>query len=245
MALTPSPEALQGVLAEVPADDQRDAEQAQRNHVGDELETEDEAERDEPREHGGGGETRHAVVPSGHLAIILQGVAILPRRMSRNQRIGLLAAAAVVVIVAIVIAVAAGGDDENGTTNTAVQTTAQTTAETAATETSAGEPAGTETAETTEPAPEIFKVDIKGGEPVGGVQDIKVKKGDRVTIVVSADAEDDIHLHGYDIEKPVEPGKPATFKFTANIEGIFEMESHVAEHAGREPLMAKLTVEPD
>ena len=77
------------------------------------------------------------------------------------------------------------------------------------------------------------------------MQDIKVKKGDNVTIVVSADAHDVIHLHGYDIEKDVEPGKPATFKFTADIEGIFEIESHVAEDAGREPLMGKLTVEPD
>jgi plastocyanin len=90
-----------------------------------------------------------------------------------------------------------------------------------------------------------FKIDIKGGKPVGGVQNIKVKKGDRVTIVVSSDAHDAIHVHGVDIEKDVEPGKPATFKFTANIEGIFDIESHVAEDAGREPQMGKLTVEPD
>ena len=92
--------------------------------------------------------------------------------------------------------------------------------------------------------PTVNRIEIKGGKPVGGVQDIKVGKGDQVTIVVSADTEDDIHLHGYDIEKPVEPGKPATFKFKADIEGIFEIESHVAEDAGREPLMGKLTVEP-
>ncbi|HEX6654079.1 MAG TPA: hypothetical protein VF072_15145, partial [Thermoleophilaceae bacterium] len=61
----------------------------------------------------------------------------------------------------------------------------------------------------------------------------------------SSDAHDVIHLHGYDIEKDVEAGKPATFKFTADIEGIFEIESHVAEDKGLEPLMAKLTVEPD
>ena len=134
--------------------------------------------------------------------------------MSSNQRIGLLAAAAVVVVVVIVVAVVAGGDDDSGS------------------------------ADTTAPAPQTFRIDIQGGRPVGGVKDIKVKKGDEVTIVVSADAEDDIHLHGYDIEKPVEPGKPATFKFTADIEGIFEIESHVAEDAGREPVMGKLTVEP-
>jgi nitrous oxide reductase len=91
----------------------------------------------------------------------------------------------------------------------------------------------------------VHRIDIKGGKPDGGVQNFKVKKGDRVTIVVSADAHDMIHLHGYDIEKDVEPGKPATFKFTANLEGIFDIESHVAEDAGREPQMGKLTVEPD
>jgi uncharacterized low-complexity protein len=159
--------------------------------------------------------------------------------MSRNQRVGLLVAAAVVVVVAVIVAVASGGDD-SGSADTTTQTTAQTTAETNTTDTSTGE-----TQETTSAKPEVNRIDIKGGEPVGGAKDIKVKKGDRVTIVVSADAEDDIHLHGYDIEKSVEPGKPATFKFTANIEGIFEIESHVAEDAGREPLMGKLTVEPD
>ena len=143
-------------------------------------------------------------------------------------------AAAVVVVVAIVVAVASGGDD-SGTADTTTQTTAVTTT----TETSTEEPH-----ETVPPEPKVNRIEIKGGQPVGGVQDIKVKKGDQVTIVVTADAEDDIHLHGYDIEKPVEPGKPATFKFTADIEGIFEIESHVAEDAGREPLMGKLTVEP-
>jgi FtsP/CotA-like multicopper oxidase with cupredoxin domain len=148
--------------------------------------------------------------------------------VSRNQRIGLLAAAAVVVVVAVAVAVASGGGDDS----TAEQTTT--------TRTSNEQPH-----ETVPPEPKVNRIQIKGGQPVGGVQDIKVKKGDKVTIVVSADAHDDIHLHGYDIEKPVEPGKPATFKFTANIEGIFEIESHVAEDAGREPLMGKLTVEPD
>jgi plastocyanin len=147
--------------------------------------------------------------------------------MTRNQRIGLLVAALAVAVVAIVVAVASGGDNGNDQATNTTQTTSE-------------QPGGTAPAK-----PKPFRIDIKGGKPVGGPADIKVKKGDKVTIVVSANAHDDIHLHGYDIEKPVEPGKPATFNFTANIEGIFEIESHVAEDAGREPLMGKLTVEPD
>ena len=156
--------------------------------------------------------------------------------MSRNQRIGLLAAAALVAVVAIVVAVASGGSDDSGggsTTATTIATQSGGTGTTATTTTTAA------------PRPDEFKLQIKGGEPVGGVQDFKVKKGDQVTIVVTADAPDDIHIHGVDIEKSVEPGKPTTFRFTANIEGIFDIESHVAEHQGREPQMAKLTVEPN
>jgi plastocyanin len=146
--------------------------------------------------------------------------------MSRNQRIGLLAAAAVVAVVAIVIAASSGG---GGGSDQAAKTT---------------QTANEQPHETAPPKPVVNKIEIRGGKPVGGPADIKVKKGDKVQIVVSADAHDDIHLHGYDIEKPVEPGKPATFRFTADIEGIFEIESHVAEDAGRDPLMGKLTVEP-
>ena len=154
--------------------------------------------------------------------------------MSRNQRIGLLVAAAVVAVVAIVVAVASGDDngDQVAQTNTTTQEQTGTTG-------GGGTPTATAPAE-----PAVNRIRIQDGKVVGGPADIQVKKGDQVTIVVSANAPDDVHLHGYDIEKPVEPGKPATFKFTADIEGIFEIESHKAEDEGRDPLLGKLTVEP-
>ncbi len=159
--------------------------------------------------------------------------------MSRNQRIGLIVAAVLVAVLAFVIA-SPGGDDEGDKTS-------QTTPTTATTET--GDTTGTDTTETqTEapapPEPEVTKIDIRGGEVAGGPAEINAKNGDTVVIVVSADAPDDIHLHGYDIEKKVEPGKPATFRFKANLEGEFEIESHVAEDAGRDPLLGTLIVEP-
>jgi plastocyanin len=160
--------------------------------------------------------------------------------MTRNQRIGLLVAAIVVAVVAVVIAVAAGDDGGGGQAADTTQTTR--TSEQSQSET--GTDTTEEPHETVPPEPAVTRIRIQGGQVVGGPADIKVTKGDEVRIVVSSDAHDDIHLHGYDIEKPVEPGKPARFKFTADIEGIFEIESHVAEDAGREPLVGKLTVEP-
>jgi plastocyanin len=155
--------------------------------------------------------------------------------MTRNQRIGLIVAAVAVAVIAFVIASPGGDDDGDKGTQT-----------TATTETSRGSGTGTETA--TEPPPppkpEVSRIEIRGGEVVGGPAEIKAKNGDTVVIVVSADAPDDIHLHGYDIEKKAAPGQPARFRFKANAEGEFELESHVAEDAGRDPLVGTLIVEP-
>jgi plastocyanin len=150
--------------------------------------------------------------------------------MSRNQRIGLIVAAVVVAVLAFVIA-SPGEDDEAGQ---ASQTTATTSTETTETQTEAPAPS----------KPEATSIDVRGGEVAGGPAEIHAKNGDTVVIVVSADAPDDIHLHGYDIEEKVAPGKPATFRFKANLEGEFEIESHVAEDAGRDPLLGTLIVEP-
>jgi plastocyanin len=162
--------------------------------------------------------------------------------MTRNQRIGLIVGAIVVAVLAFLIA-SPGSDDDADQAGTT--TPAQTEAEGGATVTTPVEP---ETETVTEPPPppepEVHRIRIRGGEVAGGPQDITVSSGDVVRIVVSSDAADDIHIHGYDIEKQAGPGQPARFRFTADLEGAYEIESHVAEDAGREPLIARLTVEP-
>ena len=161
--------------------------------------------------------------------------------MSRNQRIGLIAAAVAVAVLAFVIA--SPGDDDEG--DQAAQTTAtqsETSAETEST------PTETETeTETESPAPTkavVTGIEMRGGEVVGGPAEIRVTHGDRVLLTVSSDAPDDIHLHGYDIERKAASGQPAKFRFIAELEGEFEIESHVAEDAGRDPLVGTLIVEP-
>jgi FtsP/CotA-like multicopper oxidase with cupredoxin domain len=162
--------------------------------------------------------------------------------MSRNQRIALVAAAAVVAILAFVIA--QPGDDEDGGERAA---TAPAETET---ETDGGSGGATAPAETEEepppppPEPEVTRIRMRGGAVVGGARDIDVESGDTVRIVVTSDAQDEIHIHGYDITRSPAPGQPARFRFEADAEGAFEIESHVAEDAGRDPLIARLVVQP-
>ena len=160
--------------------------------------------------------------------------------MSRNQRIGLIVAAVLVAVLAFVIA--SPGDDDEGdqaaqtTTTPQAETTTNVETETTPTETEAETPAPVKAV--------VTRIEIRGGEVVGGPAEIRVTHGDRVLLTVTSDAPDDIHLHGYDIEKKVAPGQPAKFRFKAELEGEFEIESHVAEDAGRDPLVGTLIVEP-
>ena len=82
-------------------------------------------------------------------------------------------------------------------------------------------------------------VQVKNGEPIGGTKEVSVKHGDTVNLRVEVDAPQELHLHGYDIEKEAAPGQPAVFVFTANLEGIFDLESHLTDAK-----LAKLTVNP-
>jgi hypothetical protein len=70
------------------------------------------------------------------------------------------------------------------------------------------------------------KITVSKGQPDGGLKHIKVRKGGTVDLAVTSDIADEVHVHGYDIEKPVKAGGTVTFHFKANMDGIFEVEVH-------------------
>ena len=78
------------------------------------------------------------------------------------------------------------------------------------------------------PEPEIPTISVKGGEPVGGVQELTFESGSQMRFAVEADVADHAHLHGYDVSEDVAPGKAAEFNLPADIEGVFELELEAA-----------------
>jgi len=151
--------------------------------------------------------------------------------VSKAARWSLVALALVVAIVAFVIA--QPGEDDGGEQGNA----GETTAETAPTATAPSAP------KPPPDGPDATVVTLTD-YAVAEVKDIEVKKGDQVRMVFKSNVPDSIHVHGYDLEKDAAPGKPARFSFPATIEGIFEIESHEAEHQGKDALIARLVVEP-
>ena len=87
--------------------------------------------------------------------------------------------------------------------------------------------------------PELPVVEVKNGKPVSGVQELEFKSGEEARFEVVADAPDELHFHGYDLYIDVAPGKPTEVRFDADIEGLFELESHSTGE-----LMAEISVVP-
>jgi hypothetical protein len=73
----------------------------------------------------------------------------------------------------------------------------------------------------------------------GKVTKLQYTQGDQVRFRVRTKDADEVHVHGYNIEKETQPGKTLTISFKATIDGIFEIELH---HSDAQ--IGQLTVNP-
>ncbi|WP_435070780.1 hypothetical protein [Amycolatopsis thermoflava] len=78
-------------------------------------------------------------------------------------------------------------------------------------------------------APEVAVFTVTGSKRTSGPDRVEVAAGRTVTIQVTTDAPDELHVHGYDRTADVVAGQPASVTFTADIPGVFEVELH---HSG-------------
>ena len=145
--------------------------------------------------------------------------------MTRGQRLTFLGIAVVIAAVALILL--AGGEDETGKRANSAPTPTPTPTATAA----EGEETPTPTPTPTPKPPPLLQA--------GKVRKLTVDEGDTVRFRVRNDTAEEIHVHGYDITKAVEPNKTATVSFKASITGIFEIEFH-----GSGTQIAELKVEP-
>ena len=149
--------------------------------------------------------------------------------MSRNQRLTFLGIAAVIAVVAIVVLTTGDGSGESA--QDPASTSAQQTATPTATE-SAGEAMSTPTpTPTPKPKPPLLQA--------GKVTELRFTEGETARFRVRHDAAEEVHIHGYNIAKDLEPNQTITVSFPATITGIFEIE---LEHSGEQ--IGELRVDP-
>jgi len=97
---------------------------------------------------------------------------------------------------------------------------------------STGSPSGTSSPAGSSSAgekPTEIVVSVKDGKVSPKAHRVKVAEGSQVQLLVSSDVDDEVHVHGYDIEKEVAAGQSVTIDLTANQPGVFEGETHESD----------------
>jgi hypothetical protein len=143
-------------------------------------------------------------------------------------------AAALVTLPALaVLTLAACGDDGGSAQVTTPTTTAasSTTAASGASTTvvagtaSTAAPAAAAAPTTTAAAGPVIEIAYRGGKLEGNGRK-QVTKGQTVTLRVTSDVADEVHVHGYDKEAAIPAGGTGEVVFKADVAGVFEVELH-------------------
>lgn len=129
--------------------------------------------------------------------------------MSTAQRLGFLLLAIVVAVVAFVVI---GGDDAERSAEAPPAATPSRAPEVSA---ATPEPTSSPTA-TPRPRPPLLTA--------GSDRTVSVRQGAEVSFRVRHPEAEEVHVHGYDITRHLEPGRTATIAFPADIAGRFEVE---------------------
>jgi plastocyanin len=142
----------------------------------------------------------------------------------------------------LVLAGCGGGNSTSGSNTPSPSAPASTPTSTLPTNTpTPGSPNTGSPSNTADPSGETADVTINVTVANGKVNPsgatIKVKAGQTVLVTATSDAAEELHIHGYDKMLELTPGKAASVKFTANMKGTFEVETH---KSGK--LVAKLVV---
>jgi hypothetical protein len=76
------------------------------------------------------------------------------------------------------------------------------------------------------PAAQAFDFVVRDGRLVSGPAAFRVRQGEQIVLRIESNANDELHLHGYDLKVRVKAGEPATLEFAATRSGRFELELH-------------------
>ena len=149
-------------------------------------------------------------------------------------------AAAVVLVAGLAATLGGCGSDSPAGQGSATSTTAPSAATpSAATSTTApassSPSSGASSSGSTAPRGRTITVTVTGSRvtPAPGTVDLRV--GETITLVVTSDHADQLHVHGFDIERQLPAGRPVSVELTGQSPGVYEVETH-------EPALTLLTV---
>lgn len=128
---------------------------------------------------------------------------------------------------ALVAGLAACGSGAASTSETS-SSSASSSASTASS--SAPSPSGSSSASSSSsPAQRTVTVTVTGSRVTPAPRTVELAVGETMTLTVTSDHADQLHVHGFDIEKELPAGTPVSVELTGESPGVYEVETHHPE----------------
>jgi hypothetical protein len=114
----------------------------------------------------------------------------------------------------------------SSSTAAASSTSSGTTAAETSTEPSSVPPSASTSASTSAETGKRLQITVNGKQvsPAPGTFELGV--GEKLTLTVTSDVANELHVHGFDVEQELRPGRPATLELVGKEQGTFEVETH-------------------
>lgn len=79
------------------------------------------------------------------------------------------------------------------------------------------------------PAQRTVAVTVTGSRVTPSPRTVDLGVGETMTLTVTSDHADQLHVHGFDIEKELPAGTPVSVELTGESPGVYEVETHHPE----------------
>ncbi|GAA1254456.1 hypothetical protein GCM10009657_32350 [Oryzihumus leptocrescens] len=85
---------------------------------------------------------------------------------------------------------------------------------------------GGQSAPASSAAGRTLRVTITGRTVTPAPSQVRITPGETLTLVVTSDHDDELHAHGFEVEKELKAGVPTTLLLKTDLPGVYEVETH-------------------
>lgn len=85
------------------------------------------------------------------------------------------------------------------------------------------------TSSTTAAADQTVEITVRGKQVTPAPHRVELRSGQTLRLVVTIDHADELHAHGFDVERELVAGQPNTVDLTGAPPGLYEVETHHPE----------------
>jgi plastocyanin len=123
---------------------------------------------------------------------------------------------------ALALSLAACGGSDDAATSTSSSTSATSSS-------SSTSSASSSSSSSSSPAGRTIGITVTGNKVTPAPSTVDLAVGEKLTLTVTSDHADQLHIHGFEVEKDLAAGRPLSVTVTGDQPGVYDVETHHPE----------------